>query len=166
MPKTSNLRACLLSSYNKLSKPGYDILKTETQGPILASKRVLIFAKLFGVQNKNVLFFMDNLPSLCLIRNYERNYLTYKPFFLKSIKQILSLDVPPENFYYVNTNYNYADIFSRMDTMGVKNIKKYGPVILYLHLKISYKIDNSKIILGYSYKRIFISTHNYFYTIL
>ena len=39
--KTLKLEECLLSSYNKLSKPGYDILKTETQGPILACKRVL-----------------------------------------------------------------------------------------------------------------------------
>ena len=86
--ESSTYKFTLLSSSNKLSTPNLDILRAEAQGPAIASKRVTLLARVFRVPNENVLFFMDNLPFLCLVRNYEKNYLTYKVFFVKLIQEL------------------------------------------------------------------------------
>ena len=81
--EANSYRCTLLSSHNKLSTPNWDILRTEGYGPVVASKRVPLLGQIFRVHNEKILFFMDNLPFLCLIRNFEKNYLTYKIYFIK-----------------------------------------------------------------------------------
>ena len=65
---------------------------------------------------------MDNLPFLCLVRNYEKNYLTYKVYFVKLIQELANLGFLKTNFYYVSTKYNYSDILSRPAHMKPENI--------------------------------------------
>ena len=115
-------RCTLLSSHNKLSTPSWDILRTEGYGPVLASKRVALLAQIFRVPNEKILYFMDNLPFLCLIRNFEKNYLTYKIYFIKLIQDLVNMGFLKTNFYYVSTNNNYSDLFSRSSQMLPENI--------------------------------------------
>ena len=98
----SNTYKCtLLSSSNKLSTPNLDILKAEAQGPAIASKRVTLLARIFRVPNENILFFMDNLPFLCLVRNFDKNFLTYKVYFVKLIQEVINLGFSRNNFCYL-----------------------------------------------------------------
>ena len=120
--ETNTYKCTMLSSYNKLSTPNWDILRTEGFGPALASKRVALLAQIFRVPNEKILFFMDNLPFLCLIRNFEKNYLTYKIYFVKLIQELLGMGFLKTNFYYVSTNHNYSDLFSRPAQMLPENI--------------------------------------------
>ena len=106
-------KCSLLSAHNKLSTPNYDILKTEAYGPILASKRLKLLAQIFRVPMEKVLFFMDNLPFLSLVRNFDRNYLTYNVYFIKLIQELTSMGFLKSNFFYVGSNNNPSDILSR-----------------------------------------------------
>ena len=65
---------------------------------------------------------MDNLPFLCLIRNVEKNYLTYKIYFVKLIQELVGMGFPKTNFYYVSKNHNHSDLLSRPAQMLPKNI--------------------------------------------
>ena len=120
--KTSELQASLLSAYNKLSAPNQDIIRCEASGPLLACKRVPYFAKLYGISPENIVFFCDNLPFLSLVRNFDKNYLTYKPFYLKTIKQIFDLGMLASKFYYVNTELNLSDLYTRPLSMDASKL--------------------------------------------
>ena len=122
--KTSELQASLLSAYNKLSTPNQDIIRYEANGPVLACKRAPYFAKLFGISPENIIFFSDNLAFLSLVKNFDKNYLTYKPFYLKTIKHIIDLGMLPSKFYYVNTELNISDVYTRPVSMDISNIDK------------------------------------------
>ena len=66
---------------------------------------------------------MDNLPFLCLIRNFERNYLNYKIYFIKLIQELANKDFLKSNFFYVSTNNNHSDILSRPSQMLPENFE-------------------------------------------
>ena len=65
---------------------------------------------------------MDNLSFLCLIRNFEKNYLTYKIYFVKLIQELVNMGFLKTNFYYESENNNYSDLFSRSSQMLPENI--------------------------------------------
>ena len=124
----------------KLSTPNYDILKTEAYGPILASKRLKLLAQIFRVPMEKVLFFMDNLPFLSLVRNFDRNYLTYNVYFIKLIQELTSMGFLKSNFFYVGSNNNPSDILSRPCQMLPENFERILDVT---------KMDNMILILSF-----------------
>lgn len=57
-----------------------------------------------------------------LLRNFEKNYLSYKPFYLRTLKQILDFGISPSNFFYVNTDLNISDKYTRVTSMEPFNL--------------------------------------------
>ena len=48
----------------------------------------------------------------------------YKPFYLKTIKNLLDLGFLANRIYYISTSANLADIYSRPSSMGLSNLEE------------------------------------------
>lgn len=118
------LTASLVSTCSKISTPNQDIIKAECTAPLLGLKRIAFFIKLYNIPHQNVLCFSDNIPFLYLLRNYHKNFTTYKSFYLRVIKQILGSGIPAQNFYYVQSLLNIADKLTRLSSMESSNINE------------------------------------------
>jgi len=118
------LTASLVSTCSKISTPNQDIIKAECTAPLLGLKRIAFFIKLYNIPHQNVLCFSDNIPFLYLLRNYHKNFTTYKSFYLRVIKQILGSGIPAQSFYYVQSLLNIADKLTRLSSMESSNINE------------------------------------------
>ena len=56
------------------------------------------------------------------MRNFHKNVTSYKPFFLRTIKQILDTGVFAHNFFYVQSELNIVDSYTRLSTMEFSKI--------------------------------------------
>ena len=62
------------------------------------------------------------MPFLSLLRNFAKNYWSYKPFYLRTIKQILYMGISPSRVYYVNTALNISDHYTRLISMEASKL--------------------------------------------
>ena len=104
----------LITSYNKIAS-NLPIVKLEALSLENLMPRINYFCNLFQVDLKNnTRIFCDNQIVVYIIQQFSRNFHRAKPFFLRSIRNILDQGVPPENFYFISTKLNPADGLSRL----------------------------------------------------
>ena len=96
--ETGGLRANLLTSFNKLSPPNLGVLEVELLAQTQSVVRAKYFAGLFKVPFEKILCFCDNQSCLYLIKKFSKNFLQYKPFYLKHCKSLVDSKIPVENF--------------------------------------------------------------------
>ena len=123
--QSGKLEADLCTRYNKLAPPGMRILQVELLAQIQTGVKAKYFTKLFRVPLEKVLLFWDNQACLHLIQGFERNFLSYKPFYVRNCKKLLSYGIPLENYLWVPTKANIIDIATRLDTMEMDNIELF-----------------------------------------
>ena len=74
---------------------------------------------------EKILCFCDNQSCLYLIKNFTKNFLQYKPFYLKHCKSLVDSKIPVENFWYIPSKANIIDIATRSSTMQVENLELF-----------------------------------------
>ena len=123
--ETGSFRANLLTSFNKLSPPNLGVLEVELLAQTQSVTRAKYFAGLFKVPFEKILCFCDNQSCLYLIKNFAKNFLQYKPFYLKHCKSLVDSKIPVENFWYIPSKANIIDIATRPSSMQVENLELF-----------------------------------------
>ena len=117
--------ASLLTSYNKIS-PSLGIMKLEAMALEILTPRIKFFSELFKVSlTESTRIFSDNQGIVHVIRDFDKNFLKAKPFYLRIVRAILRPGIPSKNFYYISTVQNLSDGLSRLKTMHPGNLKDY-----------------------------------------
>ena len=106
-----------LCACNKLSTPNQDIIRCECLAPLLGLKLIPYFIKLYNTSPDNILFFSDNISFICMVRNFHKNFTSYKAIFLRTIKPIFYTGILAHNFFSVQSVINVSDFYTRLSTM-------------------------------------------------
>ena len=117
--------ASMLTGYKKIAS-NLPIVKLESLSIENLMPRINYFSSFFQVDLKNnTRIFCDKKIVVFIIQQFSKNFHRAKPFFLRSIRNILDQGLPPENLYFISSKLNPADGLSRLEYLEPKDFKTY-----------------------------------------